>query len=385
MIRQLQNGGVQYTLVIDVTAIHEQSGGAGTYLRALVSALGQMGHAPLLIARRNDNSPWPGALEVLRVAPSPRPLRLAWEHTGLVRVIAKAVPDGTVVLHSPHYTTPAWMPHRVRRVVTVHDLTFFSRPADHARSKRALFRRAVMTSARTADAIVAVSKATAAQYGAVTGRTDGVFCAQHGVDRARFKPTELLDPDEARTDRELLAHAGISGRIIVSLGTIEPRKQIPLLLRAYEVVRMQAPDVGLVLAGQQWPSVELPAEQAGEQRLGFVSDRLAAALLRAAAVVAYPSAEEGFGMPLVEAMACGTAIVAARSDISVEVCAEVGTLVALDPTGTFVERLADALLDALRSGGTTVSAGLERSSQFSWDASARVHLAAYERAARSVS
>ncbi len=372
---------LKYQLVIDVTAIHQQSGGAGTYVRALVSALGQLGHPPILIARRNDTYEWDGASSVHRVAPVLRPVRLVWEHAALGRLVAKLIPSGTVVLHSPHYTTPAWLPRRICRTVTIHDLTFFSRPYDHAFSKRVLFRRAITVSAAKADAIVAVSATTAAHYESITGRSDRVFCAPHGVDRQRFKPRGQLTPDELHSDQNLLEQACVSGRVIVCLGTIEPRKQIPQLLRAYQHVRAQLPDVGLVLAGQQWPGMSLPAAQPGELRLGYVSDQLAAALLRTATVVAYPSAEEGFGMPLVEAMACGAALVAARSEVSVEVCGDVGELVELNPTDTFSRRLGAALIDVLNNPLSFRSGGIERSEQFSWKASAEVHLRAYLAAA----
>ncbi len=378
-------GDSAYSLVVDATAIHAQSGGAGTYLRALVSALGESGHPPLVVARKTDTHSWPGASAVHRVAPAPRPLRLVWEQLSLGRVVARLIPNGTIVLHSPHYTTPAWLPRRIRRAVTIHDLTFFSRPKDHSYSKRKVFRRAIKASARRADAIIAVSATTASQYAAVTGRTTRVFCAPHGVDHRRFRPTDALSTTEIRSDQAALESIGVSGRVIVCLGTIEPRKQIPELLRAYEHVRHQMPDVGLVLVGQQWPGMQLPMTQPGERRLGYVSDELATALLRAAAVVVYPSAEEGFGMPIVEAMACGAHVVAARSAVAMEVASDTGTLVDLAPGHSFSARLTVALLDVLNgrfdSETGSPAAMVRRSQQFTWEASARDHLAAYDCAA----
>lgn len=372
-----------YTIVIDATAVHEQSGGAGTYLRALVSALSDRGHPPIVIARRNDLQAWMGAEEVMRIAPTRRPFRMLWEHVGLGRALARRIPHGTVVLHSPHYTSPVSLPRRVRRVVTIHDLTFFTRPGDHSLPKRLFFTHAIRSSVGRADAIIAVSDATASQYLAITGRSERVFTALHGVDHTTFKPYGPADTHLMSADATLLAEAGVVGCFVAFLGTIEPRKQVPLLLRAYGSVKSRNSDVGLVLAGQQWPGYSLPPAQPGEIRLGYVSDALAAALLRSAAVVVYPSADEGFGLPLVEAMASGAPVVAARSPVSLEVCGDAAQLVDLDPPGQFSERLGVAIIDALDPARREQrsQAGIQRSSQFSWDKSAAAHLLAYEAAA----
>jgi glycosyltransferase involved in cell wall biosynthesis len=370
-----------YTLVIDATAVHPRSGGAGSYLRAVVLHLAKAGSPPILIARTNDTEPWTGAAAVHRIAPSPRPLRLLWEQVGLAQAVNRIVPNGPVVLHSPHYTTPIWLPRRIRRVVTIHDLTFFTRPLDHSPVKRTFFRRAIVASAKRADSIVVVSETTGRMYSEITGRTDRVVCAPHGVDSERFKPAMVLASDERTVEAELLRGLGCVSPMIVSLGTIEPRKNIPALLRAYELVRRQEPAVTLVLAGQQWPGVRLPDPQPGELRLGFVPDDVATALLRSAAVVAYPSSEEGFGMPLIEAMACGTPVVAARSAVSLEVCGDAADLVDLTPEASFDKRLATALITALGKNERPHRRGVERARSFTWERSAELHLAAFEQAA----
>jgi glycosyltransferase involved in cell wall biosynthesis len=371
-------------VVIDATAIHPRSGGAGTYVRSLLGALPEVGVHPIVIARKNDDSLWIGAGSVHRIAPNNRAVRLIWEQTNLVRAILRFVPSGEVVLHSPHYTTPRKVPARVHRVVTIHDLTFFSRPTDHDRMKRVLFTSSIRKSAQLANVIVAVSHATAAEYSNVTGRTDNIVVAQHGVDHNRFFPKHD-QPTEVRTSElALLKREGIASRFVLFLGTVEPRKQVSALISAFAVISQDPAlsDVQLVIAGQMWSGMEssLPACGPRERRLGYVDDQLAAMLFRHAAVVCYPSAEEGFGLPLIEAMASGVPVVAAASDISQEVCGAAAQLVSLNPSASFSTRLAEALAAALSGSHPDPHIGITTSAAFTWKQSALRHLVAFRQA-----
>jgi glycosyltransferase involved in cell wall biosynthesis len=365
-------------VVIDASAIHATSGGAGTYLRALVTALPTVGVRPIVITRRNDLSAWTGADSVHRIAPSKRPLRLLWEQTNLVRHINRIVPIGDVVLHSPHYTAPNRVPSRIHQVITIHDLTMFTRPEDHQRSKRVLFQLAVKRSKHLASVIIAVSHTTATAYSLITGRTDRIVVAPHGVDHARFRPAEL-DHERAR-DAAMLASADVASPFIVHLGTIEPRKQVPMLIEAVRNLQRERPTLQLVLAGQMWEGMHARLGQTAphERRLGYVSDDLAVALLRNAAAVAYPSAEEGFGLPLLEAMACGTPVVGTASDVSVEVCGEAATLIPLNPQESRASRLAAALHDVLEGRFPSVEDARLRAATFTWEKCARDHVVAYQ-------
>ena len=370
-----RSAGSTSGVAIDVSAVHPRSGGAGTYVHGLIGALPEAGIRPVLLAGRSDSpARWPGAGPFLRVAPAARPLRLLWEQTRLVSALRASAPDATV-LHSPHYTMPEHLGRRVQiaRVVTIHDLTFFTRPQDHQRSKRWLFRRAIAKAADSADAIICVSDRTAALLQEFSPATCPVRVIHHGIDHDRFRSL----PDDA--DADALRRLGLLAPYLLHLGTIEPRKNLQNLLRAYEIVcaRMAphaAPD--LVLAGGAWPGAweRLHVPTVGRvRRLGFVAPDDLPAVLRGARVVAYPSFEEGFGMPVVEALACGTPVVTSEASVMAELAD--GAALLCDPRDP--ASIAEALVFAMDGGGPPGPARVARAAAFTWSACAAAHAALY--------
>jgi glycosyltransferase involved in cell wall biosynthesis len=162
----------------------------------------------------------------------------------------------------------------------------------------------------------------------------------HGIDDQRFRM--YTNEIEAAQEREMLAKFGVEGCFILHLGTIEPRKNVDSLLRAYESVCTDSstPPPSLVLAGSAWPGEWERLEPLSRQitdrlsaarvlRLGEVPDALVAPLCRAASAVVYPSFEEGFGLPLLEALACGTPVVTSEGSVMEDIA---GTaVIAVDP------------------------------------------------------
>ena len=359
-------------VAVDATAVHSTSGGVGTYLRAMIGALPNTGIAPLVVARCNDTTAWDGASRVQRSAPSGRPLRLVWEQLGLVRFLHRVSPEVTV-LHSPHYTMPERVPSRLARVVTIHDLTMLTRPQDHQRAKRLLFSRAVRVAAERADAVICVSRATADALMAHVNVRARIHVVPHGVDAAKFSS---VDPG---TDVEVCSRYGLHLPFILHLGTIEPRKRVDLLMRAYDCLGRS--DVELVLVGGAWPGVveRLPTITKTVHRLGFVADDDVAALLRSAAVVAYPSAEEGFGLPILEALSCGAAVVTTSGGATEEAVAGAAILVEPHPTDFIAAQraLMAGLEAALDGGGPPRARRLAVASARTWASSAEGHARVY--------
>jgi glycosyltransferase involved in cell wall biosynthesis len=303
-----------------------------------------------------------------------RPMRLLWEQLGLPR-LAKRL--GCTVIHSPHYTFP--LLGRVRRVVTVHDATFFSAPEAHSRLKGAFFRRWIRLASRRADALVAVSEATAREVRERIPRLRAPITVAHlGVDIAVFHPPRAAEVAALRSQLGLAEGEGW----IAFLGTIEPRKNVPALIRAVIGLRHEDPGVPrLVLSGSRgWDAdaaalLDDPETTHDVIEAGYLPLDSLHAFLGGATVVVYPSLGEGFGLPVLEAMACGAPVLTTRRLSIPEVG---GDAVAYAEPGEAEIRtmLAGLLADGSRRS-ELAAAGLARSGAFSWAACARVYDAAY--------
>ena len=358
-------------VALDASAIPDPPGGAGRYVLALAAALHDRDDVDLtVVSRTGDTARWPAP--VAARGPARRPVRLGWEQVGLPRVVRGL---GVDVHHGPHYTMPLAL--GLPAVVTIHDLSFFTHPEWHQRTKVAFFRAAIRTSARPAAALVAVSAATAALLDERVRPRAPVHVVPHGVDHARFRPDDPGDDEAAR------ARSGVTGSYIAFLGTLEPRKDVPTLVRAFDRLAGGRPDLTLVLAGAPgWGGAAVDDAIAAAthghrvRRLGYVAEDDMPALLRGAAAVAYPSLEEGFGLPVLEALACGTPVVTTSGPVMEEVAAGAALLA---PPGD-VDRLV-AALEAAVDGGPGASArratGLEVAERHTWEASAAAHAAVY--------
>ena len=375
-------------LSLDVSAVPARAVGAGHYTLQLAGALASRTDVDLtLFGRRDDITRWPVVAPDARLvsaAPSSRPLRLAWEQVRLPRLLARS---GVAVHHGPHYT----MPERssVPTVVTVHDLSFFEAPEWHERSKVLVFKRAITRAARAAAAVVCPSQVTADELARWCRVDAEVFVAPHGVDTAVFRP------DEPRPGADRAALNAVDRRLaegrpyLLFVGTLEPRKDVPTLVGAFARVAARHPDALLVLAGGDGWGVDAVEQAIGASgvgasilRTGYVQDETVPALLRSASAAVYPALYEGFGLPALEALACGVPLVTTSGTAMEEVAGDAAVLI---PPGD-LEALAEAI-DAELAGGPGGSSsqarrrrGLDIASAHTWARSADLHLPAYRHA-----
>ncbi len=207
-----------------------------------------------------------------------------------------------------------------------------------------------------------------------------VVIAPHGVDHQRFTPREPA----AGVDRAVLGALGVpvDRPLVAFLGTLEPRKGVAALVAAFDLVARSHPDAVLVLGGQTgWGMAEteraLAAATHPERivRTGYLPDEAVPALLRQAAVVAYPALEEGFGLPALEALACGAPLVTTEGTAMAELAGEAALLV---PPAD-VAALAGALDQALDAGRATArrALGIAVAAEHTWEASVALHMGAY--------
>ena len=364
---------------LDVSAVPVRPGGAGYYTMAIAQGLNRRDDVELsLVARRNDEQRWhslAGRAAVRCAVPVSRPGRLVFEQVRLGSVLRSMQVQ---IHHGPHYTMPARSP--VPCAVTIHDCTFFDHPEWHVRSKAAFFRRAIRRAARQAAVLICVSQVTEDRLRAWCDVRAPVVVAPHGVDHRRFTP---LEPAEG-ADHALLSSLGVPvDRLLVAyVGTLEPRKGLAPLVAAFDQVARRHPDAVLVLGGQTgWGMAEteraLAAARHPERivRTGYLPDAAVPALLRQASVVAYPALEEGFGLPALEALACGAPLVTTEGTAMAEMARGAAILV---PPGD-VAGLADGLGVALLEGRATArrTLGIAVAGERTWEASVGLHRHAY--------
>jgi glycosyltransferase involved in cell wall biosynthesis len=308
-----------------------------------------------------------------------RPLRrILWEQLALPLLARQAQLD---LLHGTVNVNPALA--LCPSVVTVHDLSFMRYPQAFPPMQRRYLQSQVRRSVRAARRVIAVSQATKQDvvelFGVPAERIDVVY---NGVD-ASFCPAPVEQVEAFRRRQEL------PQRYVLHLGTLEPRKNLVRLVQAFAQVKAHdpsQPSVKLVLAGGKgWDYDAIFAEVGRlglEQEVlfpGYVADQEVAWWYRAATVFVYPSLLEGFGLPVLEAMACGAPTVTSALSSLPEVAGDAALLV--DPTS--VDALAAALLRLLADAGLASdlrARGLAQAARFPWSRTAQATAAVYRHA-----
>ena len=368
-------------VLVDATDVPADRGALGRYVDGLIGALAAAGADLAVVCQRADEERYgrlaPGARIVTGpTAISHRSARLAWEQSGLPVVAQQVDAD---VIHVPYYSMPL-RPGRPT-VVTVHDVTYFTEPELHTAVSAMFFKSAIRTATRRAARLIVPSKATRDELVRVLG-TDPtrVDVAYHGVDHRLF---HRPDPRQVSQVSERL---GLHGKpYIAYLGTLEPRKNVAALIRGWaSAVSNDADPPALVVAGGGGWSEDVDAAVAEVPphlrlvRPGYLPFGDLPGFLGGATVVAFPSRGEGFGLPVLEAMACGAPVLTTHCTSLPEVGGE--AVAYTEPDAKSIKNNLRALLDAPERRAALGVAGHSRSQEFTWAASAEAHMVCYKRA-----
>ncbi len=365
-----------------------RNAGVSRYIRQLVR------HLPLvpgderyrLYTNRHVTS-WPeveGAR--LSLAPTRLPtlspvLRILWEQTVLPALARR---DRLDLLHCPLNVSPAAT--HVPVVLTIHDVTFLHYPDRFSRLKQRYLATFTRFSARRAARILADSAATKEDvhraFGIPRQRIDVVY---PGVDED-FRPLDPANPEDVARLESFRRRYGLPERVVLYQGTLEPRKNVDQLVRAFALaVRRGLPHTLVLAGGKGWgyEAIFRAVEESGvRQRIrfaGYVPREEQPLWYNAAQLFVYPSQYEGFGLPPLEAMACGVPVITSNTSSLPEVVGEAGIMV--DPAD--VEALAEAMMAVATNEARRVwlsAAGRERALRFGWPAAAAEAVAGYRRA-----
>jgi glycosyltransferase involved in cell wall biosynthesis len=302
-----------------------------------------------------------------------------WFAAGLPRYVRGR---GLALFHGTNYEVPLW--GGGVSVVTVHDLSLLLRPETHEARRVRRARRRLPMMLRAANAVITPTESVRREVCEHLGVPASEVFAVPEAARECFRPLAFDETEEAR--RRL----GVGREFLLTVGTVEPRKNLPALVGAFEEVLRARPrsDLQLVIAGGRgWmsgPTFEAVLRSPARARVvlaGYVPDRELRALYSSCRLFVYPSLYEGFGLPPLEAMSCGAAVVAGRTPAVAEVAGGAARLVNTDDREEFARALLE-LLDGEGARRELADAGLRRAAQFSWERTARMTLEVYAEALR---
>ncbi len=364
---------------IDYTAAVQQGAGIGRFCRGLIGALAELDRSNQYVVwsggRGTAEPVWPANFRRVALPITDRHLAIAWQRLRLPLPV-ELITGRLDLYHSPDFVLPPV--RKAHTLLTVHDLSFMRHPDCSSPALLEYLMDAVPRSVARADLVIADSENT---------RRDVIELLNVPAERTRvvyagLEPSFRRVQDQAAV-QAVLTRYGITPPYILTVGTLQPRKNLVRLIAAVNLLRQRhgLPHRLVIAGGKGWLYEEIiaAAHEAGDAVIlaGYVADSALPALYSAADLFAFPSLYEGFGIPLLEAMGCGTPVLTSTASSLPEVAGDAALLVEPTDTGAIADGLWRLLSDtALRQ--TLVQRGHVRVERFTWPAAARELLAAYE-------
>jgi len=371
-------------IAIDYTAAIRQGAGIGTYVRQLVDAmLAQDTHTHytlLTSGRATEEHPFPEAENVVgrNILIPDRYLNILWYRWRLPLPPARLFTGLVDIYHSPDFVLPP-LSTRVRKIVTIHDLAFLEHPEYAVPALAEYLKKVVPEAIAQADVVATVSQEVSRTL---------IEHFQTPAEKLTVVPNGVGPHFRRITDPILLSATrykyGLQSPFVLGVGTLEPRKNHMGLIKAFHRAQQQkdGPKMLAIAGGQGWlyeETRQLVTDLKLEKKvlfLGRVSDLELVTLYSMADIFAFPSFFEGFGIPPLEAMACGCPVITSNTSALPEVTGDAALLV--DPHDA--DALADAMLKLLRDESLRDELrqkGYERVQQYTWAESARKMLTIY--------
>ena len=333
-------------------ALRRVATGTEVYARSIIEALAaaKSERTVRIYANAVERPAWLAPGVEWRGIPFPR----LWTHWRLRQALRRERPDVTFI---PGHVLPIAL--GLKSVVTIHDVGHRREPRSYGRAARWYLELTTRSAARRANRLIAVSQSTADDLGRYYGVPGGRITVVHSGISARFQP------QNPTTVQQVLHRLGIVGPYFLYVGRNHPRKNLPLLRRAFDDARRRGLTAKLVVAG---PGHEAPSSE-HVRVLPYVAIDELPALYAGAIALTLPSRFEGFGFPALEAMRCGTAVIASTAGALPEVVGTAGILLSPDDAGAWSQALLELAGDpALQR--RLIAAGSGHSAEFTWEAAA---------------
>jgi glycosyltransferase involved in cell wall biosynthesis len=364
---------------IDAHMVGEKETGNETYVTNLLRGLGLLGMWPDCVALATDRE-----LLAQRLGSDGQLASVTVSRSPLVRIL-RGIPSAVRrwnidVLHSSYIAPPALS---CPAVVSIHDIAYEHFPSFFSLRDRLVLSTLVPRSARCASRVLTLSESSRRDLVECYGISPDKIVAIPLAPAPEFRP--VLDDSQME---EIRQRYGTSTRYILAVGNLQPRKNISRLVEAYASLRVESDSLPrLVIVGRaQWRASEVyrTVERSGLQEqvrfTGYVPDEDLVPLYSGSEVLVYPSIYEGFGLPILEAMACGTPVITSRTSSMPEVAGDAALLVDPYSTAEIAETISLVLTNE-NLKQDLAKRGLKRAAQFTWEQTAQETLSVYRQVA----